>query len=1034
MLIKKSGAGTGGATKAIFRDINDAFLSYTYTDISTSFFENASSSFSQYKSKMVFKPLDIEKDPVEQGYVEGAYDLVIAFFVIHATSDLENSLRNIRKLVKPGGYLVLGEASESGTGAATSGFIFGTLPGWWVGTDKGRVSTPLVSQKTWDSLLRSTGFSGAEEAPPISIEGIFNIFPVISQAVNSYVNFLREPLSAGSLPNNVGIAKVKKLILIGGLTTRSSHLVEGLETTLGRGFAIEVHRFKNLEDVDFNILDANSAVISMADLDSPIFKDITPERFGALKRIFDSEKVIVWVTSGRLCDEPFHNMTVAFGRVATHEMPDLRLQHLDISDPEKTNPKTVAEAFLRIYAAVSWKNNANVLWTMEPEIVVDRDGRQLVPRLNFIPELNDRYNAGRWPIVREVNIKKLTVSVELQPSQNDGYLLREQSTYEGELLEYNHGKQDLLELHTTHAIISALWTPFGHRFLVIGEELKTGIPYLALVPSLVSILKVSPKCAVTGKVHGLSSEYILRGVAAHLISIVALDSLSNGQTLMVHNAPRIVADALARQAAAKDVDVTYTTDSTEEVPISWIKLPPYLSHLDFEEILGSKSSPATFMGLSNHKIKKSENEMTIIATLDSQCHTMITAQSVYSHTAGGRNNDHSISDAAVGNRLGKALEYMQQQWGGDIEDNTLSSISATELVSLRDLATGSCPLDPLSIIDWTDTAPLPVNATRLDDCPIFKGTKSTYWIVGMSGALGIALADWMIRKGARSLVMSSRNPDISPDWVTSHRLRGATVTVIICDVTNEISLNEVHRNICEMLPPIVGVIHGAMVLRDASIRNMSFEQLTEVIRPKVNGSIYLDQIFRDIDLDFFVLTSSINTVIGNLGQANYAAANAFMASIAAQRRKRGLRASAVNGGAIIGAGYMEREARRAWDRIAQNNFMMRLSEEDFVQSICEAIHQSRLDSPYGPEISTGLNLVPFNVPNPPFWSSDPKFSNFVVHQETKATGQVQGPTAASSGTAYVQDLLKKCQSQQEVHGIVKRKKTLQNNLASMLTR
>lgn len=226
----------------------------------------------------------------------------------------------------------------------------------------------------------------------------------------------------------------------------------------------------------------------------------------------------------------------------------------------------------------------------------------------------------------------------------------------------------------------------------------------------------------------------------------------------------------------------------------------------------------------------------------------------------------------------------------------------------------------------------------------------------------------------------------------------------------------VHWKICEVLPPIVGVMNGAMVLRDTSIRNMSFAELTEVVRPKVDGSIYLDRIFSDTDLDFFVLVSSINCVIGNLGQANYAAANTFMSSLAAQRRKRGLRASTVNGGAIIGAGYMERESRRALDLIVQKLHMMRLSEDDWCQSICEAIDASRLDSHNGPELTTGLSDVPFDTPNAPYWFMNPKFSSFIVQQKAVSEDRNEGKETAAS----VQERLAGCRSQQDVEKVIER--------------
>jgi hypothetical protein len=70
------------------------------------------------------------------------------------------------------------------------------------------------------------------------------------------------------------------------------------------------------------------------------------------------------------------------------------------------------------------------------------------------------------------------------------------------------------------------------------------------------------------------------------------------------------------------------------------------------------------------------------------------------------------------------------------------------------------------------------------------------------------------------------------------------------------------------MPPVAGALNGAMVLRDSSISNMEYDQITDVIKPKVLGSIHLDRIFHDVKLDWFILISSINCVIGNVGQAN----------------------------------------------------------------------------------------------------------------------------------------------------------------------
>ncbi|KAI1176423.1 KR domain-containing protein [Nemania sp. FL0916] len=539
-------------------------------------------------------------------------------------------------------------------------------------------------------------------------------------------------------------------------------------------------------------------------------------------------------------------------------------------------------------------------------------------------------------------------------------------------------------------------------------------------------MTIPSDCAIPEDIPETSSEEFLKKVAAHIIVSTVLDTLASGQTLLAHNIHHSIAEALTIQAANSNVTVTYTTDSLESAVPGWWKLPQYLGPLEWEALFPSEDVPDAFLGLSP---RNNANEDAIIRRLQHHGTVIWTAKSTFSVNSTDRRR--ASTGSSMNEVLRKAVSFVQQsqtprqngEWAPDSQwDQATKFCSTTPGGIIQGLYNVS---DHLSIVNWTKDASLPIRITRLDSGPMFKGSNTTYWIVGMSGALGISVADWMIHKGARSIVMTSRHPNFEPEWIRNHRRGGAIITALACDVADEKALRGVHHEICKTLPPIRGVIHGAMVLRDVSISNMSFDNLLDVVQPKVNGSLNLDNIFFNTDLDFFVVTSSITTVIANPGQANYAAANAFMCSLAARRRKRGLRAAAVNGGAIIGAGYMERETRGAWDRVAQNAWMMRLSEDDFVQSICEGIEASRLDSTsHGPEISTGLQFVPIGAENAPFWASDPKFSAFLFQPQTVETTEVV--KGGSKATASIQCLLQQCTTAEDVLS------TVQTAFADML--
>jgi hypothetical protein len=93
------------------------------------------------------------------------------------------------------------------------------------------------------------------------------------------------------------------------------------------------------------------------------------------------------------------------------------------------------------------------------------------------------------------------------------------------------------------------------------------------------------------------------------------------------------------------------------------------------------------------------------------------------------------------------------------------------------------------------------------------------------------------------------------------------------------------------MPVVGGIAFGPLVLQDALFENMDIDTMEMVVEPKVEGARHLNDLFFDQELDFFIMFSSLVMVGGNPGQSNYSAANAYMRTVAAQRRQRGLSVS-----------------------------------------------------------------------------------------------------------------------------------------------
>jgi acyl transferase domain-containing protein/acyl carrier protein len=205
--------------------------------------------------------------------------------------------------------------------------------------------------------------------------------------------------------------------------------------------------------------------------------------------------------------------------------------------------------------------------------------------------------------------------------------------------------------------------------------------------------------------------------------------------------------------------------------------------------------------------------------------------------------------------------------------------------------------------------PIPDGSYRAD---------GSYLITGGLGALGLSFAGHLAQHGAGALILIGRSAPTPAAAATVKALReaGVSVRVACCDVSDKISLERTLRQARAGLPPVRGVVHAAGVLADATIANMSAEQITAVLAPKVEGARLLEEALADEPLDFLVLFSSAAALTGNTGQAAYAAANAYLDALAQARRARALPALSVQWGPFAEIGLAAEEEMRGV-RLAQ---------------------------------------------------------------------------------------------------------------------
>ncbi|WP_308129987.1 type I polyketide synthase [Kitasatospora aureofaciens] len=280
------------------------------------------------------------------------------------------------------------------------------------------------------------------------------------------------------------------------------------------------------------------------------------------------------------------------------------------------------------------------------------------------------------------------------------------------------------------------------------------------------------------------------------------------------------------------------------------------------------------------------------------------------------------------------LEY-PDRWGGLID-----------LPAVLDERTGSRLVTVLAGCDENQVAIRPVGIVgrRLTHAPqpsatgTWRPTNGSALITGGTGALGGYVARWLTGRGMERLVLTSRSGAGAPGVAAQAAelaAQGARVDVVTCDAADRSDLAGVLDWIATSGPALGTVVHTAAVLDDGVIDGLSAARLESVLAAKAAGAAYLDELTADLDLDAFVLFSSVVATTGGPGQANYGAANAYLDAVAENRRSRGLAALAVAWGPWAAGVAQGSEAAR--QRLARNQWEGVMDPDLAVRALGEAL-------------------------------------------------------------------------------------------------
>ncbi|KAK1960815.1 PKS-NRPS hybrid [Colletotrichum sublineola] len=1014
MRVLEVGAGTGGATKVMLRRLDNAFASYTYTDISSGFFSTARETFRAQESKMAFRVLDIEKDIVDQGYEEASFDVVIANLVVHATRSLDDTMAQLRRLVRPGGYLLLLEITDNDP--LRFGFIFGPLPGWWLGVTDGRKYSPCIDQQGWDEVMRRNGFSGADVVTPHHSLGPLSV--ILTQAVDDRVQLLRNPIdisfSRGSASFGVAIDP-EQLTIVGG----ASPMAKALENLFTPHYK-SVSWIPSIEEVPSRGLPVMGSVLSLVELNEPLFEDMTTQKLEGFKHIIQQSKSVYWITKGASGANPYSNMAAGVGRTMVLEMDHVRLGYLDFDQAEDATAPRLAGKMLEfdILGTLEQQNKLDGLtWYREPELRFS-NGSFLVPRIRLSKARNARYNSQRRALTNEVDHHKIPVSVV---PKGEGFVLHECPS-DGDVGANTaianrcaETRLDTVSVAVDYAVLRSVKLPSSdYLFLVLGKDVSSGKAVFALTDSQRSVVKVDRQWTIPCAGPISQSKQTLVALHAQLMALTAVAAVAPGQSLVVLDADKSLASALSARCAAKCVRLAlFSTESGLERKHNGSGSASNIFHvhrLESRQYFKAKlpSNIGCFLNLSG---SQQDVARLIVDCIPSHCRVenLASLTDVVAHVT---SSTFLCLECTVPDILRTCWAYTQA------ERHVFDTSTAT-------VATPAMLMDPsadsetrqtgsgLVLIDWTAEPKVNARIRPADSIVRFKQDK-TYWLVGLTGGLALSLCAWMVDRGARYVVMTSRNPKVDQTWLQSMESQGVTVRIFSNDVTDREALNSAYRIILATMPPIAGVVQGAMVLHDTMFADTTVETVNAILGPKVKGSIYLDDIFHSTPLDFFVFLSSVASTTGNPGQSIYGGSNMFMNALAAQRRRRGVPGSSVEIGAIMGNGSVTSKLSFAQQKYLFSVGNMWMSEQDFLTMFAEAVLASHPDSPQSVTTTAGLRLQYSDEDPDITWFTNPIFQHLVLE-----TGNTM-PTAtdASKQGVPVKTRLQDAKTSEEVFTIV----------------
>jgi acyl transferase domain-containing protein/acyl carrier protein len=937
--ILEVGAGTGGLASQVLPLIERGLHSYVFSDVSAAFFPTAKQKLAAFP-EVECKVFDLEKSGAEQDFELGTFDIILGTNVVHAVSDVRVALRNIHDLLVPGGSLLFVDVA---TPHLWLNAVFGLTSGWWRFTDRDlRPTHPLLQRSQWEKALRDSGFS--ETA---SLSGLVHL-----QGGESLIGLMArkawiEPEAMA--PATVETPAEKSWLVFAdasglgdqlaaqlrasGVRCRVAHRGSAFTTEETDAFALRAEvpeDWKQLLETCADEAPERFVFLWSLDESKPgndaalLGTDALLHLAQALEALSPAAKLrIDLVTRGA---QPVGRQNaVAIGqgpaiglmRVVANEYPNLTCRAIDLPPAA-----SAADNFMLWEELLQGDSEREIAFRAEARYV-RRIGRGLSPREQVL----DR----AVPVRLESRERGLLSSLRLVPFAlppcGAGQVVIE-------VKAAGMNFRDVLKALALYPAETADARIFGDEMAGVVKAVGSGVTHVApgdRVFGLAVFGLATYAMARAGDVRmipdGLSFEEAATLPVVFMTSWHALKAVAHlkaGERVLVHAGAggvgmaaiqiahhlgaEVIASAgsPAKRALLKALGVEHVIDSrradfAEEVM-------ELTGGKGVDVVLNALAAEAIPMGLS---CLAPFGRFIEIGKRDIYQNSRIPLWPMRKNAS-----FHVVAMDAIFSGDEEHTRQILENVAVLVEQKALRPLPFRSFPACRIDAAFRLMAQGKHTGKVIVSFPEPFVARRGEPlAPAFEvKPDGCYLITGAFGGFGMVLAEWLADCGARHLVLTSRNgPATSEaeDFLAKLRGRGVDVQVVLADAGSQEDVKRLLTEISSAGHPLKGVFHLAMVIDDAPLASLTRERMRTVLAPKAHGAWLLHEGTLSMQLDCFVMFSSVSSVFGNSAQGNYAAANAFLDSLAHYRQAIGLPALAINWGALGGEGYVARNERVA---------------------------------------------------------------------------------------------------------------------------